>query len=177
MVSVECDSHGRVDIPFALASSRTVRYDSLTLKPGVVAVSDSEAESRPNGTAEIIDGVIGRLADGLSFWESDASGLPHWIEVSLPRSMRTNRIVVHFADPNCHPCDFSAMVSDDGENWTSIGEEYGYANRSVYEAGPFDHRIKHFRFEILRSTGETPNIAKLAEIEMIPLGRGRNRVR
>lgn len=176
-VSVECDAHGKVEIPFALASARSVRYDSLTLKPGVVAVSDSEAIDRKDCTSEIIDGKIGRTADGMSFWESDAGDLPHWIEVSLPRSMRANRIVVHFADPNCHPSDFSAMISDDGETWTSIGEEYGYTNSSVYDTGPFDHRIKHFRFEILRSTGETPKIAKIAEIEMIPIGRGRNRVR
>ena len=92
--------------------------------------------------------------------------------------MRTNRIIVHFADRGCHPSSFKAMVNDGSATWTTVGEEIEYVNDSFYEVGPIDIKIKSFRFEVTRSSDRlNPYVTKVSEVEMIPLGRGRNRVR
>lgn len=178
-VSISSDAQVELMIPFALASARTVRYDSLTLKPGVTVQSDSESESLPGSTRAVIDGkIVDQTEASGEYWESEAGDTPHWVQVNLPKPMRTNRVIVHFADKDCHPVDFCAEVSDDGIQWEQIGAETEYQNNTVYELGPFDMRIKHFRYTVYQSSGIlTPSVAKLSEIEMIPLGRGRNRVR
>jgi len=178
-VDVSGESLQEFRIPFAMALAPTVRYDSLTRRPGATVSSDSETPSAPGCTQFVIDGQIGRADDERSdYWESSSNEEPHWLQINLPKPMRTNRILVHFADRSCHPVDFRAIVSDDGEAWTTISQEIGYVDKNVYEIGPFDLKIKHFRFEITRTSSSlTPYAAKISEVEMIPLGRGRNRVR
>ena len=178
-VNIGCETNGNIQIPFALALAPSVRYDSLTLKPGTTISADSEANSAPGCLQYVIDGQIGDKDDERHvFWESDDTENTHWLQINLPKPMRTNRIIVHFADRGCHPSSFKAMVNDGGATWTTVGEEIEYVNDSFYEVGPIDIKIKSFRFEVTRSSDRlNPYVTKVSEVEMIPLGRGRNRVR
>lgn len=158
-------------IPFALIGRVSVSRDDLALaERGARAMSDSELAYESGCTAKAIDGRIA-LPDGFegARWHSALTPHPHWLAIELPAPARVGRVVVHFADPNGHPVDFRGEASLDGETWSVLFDEVGYAGDRMYERSFDTAELRWFRLTILRSSSERwPDAAQVSEIELLP---------
>jgi hypothetical protein len=158
-------------LPYAFVVEATVDPRDLALaKLGAVATADGELDREPGSAAKAIDGDI-CPEDGFDArrWHSALTPHPHWIAIALPEPKTLGRVVIHFADPGGHPVDFDCQVSADGQAWTTVAGERGYADRRGYEAKLAPVTAKHFRLLILKSASrQWPDAAQVTEIELLP---------
>ena len=64
--------------------------------------------------------------------------------------------------------DFDGQVSDDGQNWRTVFEERGYADRRRYERRFPPVPAGRFRLLIHKSASpQYPNAAQIGELELL----------